>query len=86
MHPFQFPQAATMFKALATIPPLPGELMPEERVRECAALERVANQNKLACLIADRALGSGATLQLSFEFNHHRFAPAAVLKSKTTSS
>lgn len=67
---------------LATVAPAPGELVPEERTHEFVALERVANQNKLACLVADRALGSGTTLELSFEFSHHRSFPAAVLKSK----
>lgn len=86
MAPTIHPQAANMFKALAMVAPAPGELVPEERARECVALERVANQNKLACLVADRALGSGTTLQLSFEFNLHRFAPAAVLKSKQATS
>jgi len=69
-----------MFKALGTVAGL--EHAAEEHVRNCGALERVAQQNRLACLVAERAASAGAQLELSFEFTQHRSFPVAVLKSK----
>jgi hypothetical protein len=69
-----------MFKALgmATGP----EHAPESHAADCNALERVAQQNRLACLVAERAATAGAKLELSFEFTQHRSFPVASLKSK----
>ena len=70
-------QAAQLFKALATIPATEqlaeGEYVP---------LERMAQQNRLACIVAERAAAGGSQLDLKFEFTQHRSYPVAVLKSK----
>jgi hypothetical protein len=62
---------------LATIPT--SEQLAEG---EYAPLERVAQQNRLACMVAERAAAGGAKLDLNFEYTHHRSYPVAVLKSK----
>jgi hypothetical protein len=73
-------QASQLFKVLATVPQ--DQHTSAGHARECAALERIAQQNRLACMVAERALANGAQLELSFEFSQHRTFPVAVLKSK----
>ena len=73
--------AAQHFKAVATVV-VPWQSASEEHAHECASLERVATQNRLACIVAQRALSSSAPLSVSFVINQHRSFPVAVLKSK----
>ena len=73
--------AAQHFKAVATVV-VPWQSASEEHAHECASLERVATQNRLACMVAGRALSSDTPLNVSFVFNQHRSFPVAVLKSK----
>ena len=58
-----------------------SELVGDDHAAACGALERVAQQNRLACLVAGRAAAGGAQLDLSFDLQHKHF-PAAVLKSR----
>jgi hypothetical protein len=69
-----------MFKALALVWH-PDHGKDDAHARDCGALERAAAQNRLACMVAERAAAAGTLLDLSFEF-HHRHFPGAVLKSK----
>lgn len=78
-------QAAQHYKALGAAAAVAGEHVPEDHKRECAAFERVAMQNRLACMVAERALSGGTTLDLAFEFQQHRSFPVAVLKSRKVS-
>lgn len=74
-------KAAQAFKAMALVS-VPGHVSSEEHAHECSSLERVATSNRLACMVAERALTAGTSLDLSFTFNQHRSFPVAVLKSK----
>ena len=59
-----------------------AEYAPDEHTKECAGLGRVAQQNRLACMVAERAMVAATQLEVSLEFTHHQSFPVAVLKSR----
>lgn len=69
-----------MVKALGMVGQMDNAM--EEHSKECAALERVATQNRLACIVAARAAVSGTSLDVSFEFTQHKSFPVVLLKSR----
>lgn len=69
-----------MLKALGTVDRVTHAA--DEHSQECAALERVAAQNRLACMVAARAAASGTSLDVTFEFSQHKSFPVVLLKSR----
>jgi hypothetical protein len=75
-------QAAAAFQALASS--AAADYAPDDVVQELTALEKVAQKNRLACMVAQRATTGGSALEVAFDNSQHAFFPVAVLKSRKT--